>query len=298
MILPRRGVPLSYRDLVEFLSLVEPFACLATLLVIARNQQLRRFPFLAAYLGVRFSSDIILLALVYLGPRLPHALAYEMYFYTYWPSYAVETLLGFGMIQSIYKLAMDPLPGLRKLGMLMFRWAGAIAIAIAVTMAFGPHVNSQSYIMRAVSQLQQTQSVLTLCMLLFVCLAIRPMGLSYRSKIFGVSFGLGVLATTDLAGAAWLSQVKSFASVFDLVNGLAILGTLAMWTTYFAVPEPKRRMIVLPTTSPFLRWNQISLALGDEPGFVAVGSVSPDMFAPAEVEIMRRASLKMRQLAT
>jgi hypothetical protein len=35
------------------------------------------------------------------------------------------------------------------------------------------------------------------------------------------------------------------------------------------------------------------MALGDEPGYVAVGSVSPELFAPAELEVMRRASAKM-----
>ena len=69
--------------------------------------------------------------------------------------------------------------------------------------------------------------------------------------------------------------------------------TLFIWTAYLATPEPRRRMIILPTTSPFLRWNQISLALGDEPGYVALGEITPDMFAPAEVEVMRRAALKM-----
>ena len=289
---------LSNRDLVDFLCLLEPVACIVALLLIRRSSQLRHFYFLAAYLAARLISDVLLLGLFYNGKHLAHELSYKLYFYVYWSTYAVEAVLGFGIIFSIYKLAMAPLQGLSKLGMLMFRWAGGIAVAIAVTMAFGPHVNSQSFIIRAVSQLQQTQSVLTLCMLLFVCLAIRPMGLSFRSKIFGVCFGLGILATTDLVGAAWLSQVKSFASAFNFINGLAILLTLAVWMTYFVMPEPKRRMIVLPTTSPFLRWNQISMALGDEPGFVALGEVSPDMFAPAEVEVMRRASLKMRRLAT
>ena len=35
------------------------------------------------------------------------------------------------------------------------------------------------------------------------------------------------------------------------------------------------------------------MALGDEPGYVAVGAVSPEVFAPAELEVMRRASAKM-----
>jgi hypothetical protein len=82
-------------------------------------------------------------------------------------------------------------------------------------------------------------------------------------------------------------------SAYNLVNGVVICSILVTWIVYFALPEPKRRMIVLPTTSPFLRWNQISLALGDAPGFVAVGGVPPELFAPAELEVMRRASLKM-----
>jgi hypothetical protein len=82
-------------------------------------------------------------------------------------------------------------------------------------------------------------------------------------------------------------------SVFSLINGLAVGLTLLTWSAYFAFPEPKRRIIVLPTTSPFLRWNQISMALGDDPGYVAVGGIPPELFAPAELEVMRRASAKM-----
>jgi len=175
----------------------------------------------------------------------------------------------------------------------MFRWAGFISLAIAVTVALSPHVTSVKFIRAAVTQLQQTQSILTLCMLLFVCLAIRPMGLSYRSKIFGISLGLGMMATMDLVGAAWLSHYDNMYSSISVVSGSVVCLSLCIWMGYFAMPEPKRRMIILPTTSPFLRWNQISLALGDEPGFVAVGEVSPEMFAPAEVEVMRRASQKI-----
>ena len=169
---------------------------------------------------------------------------------------------------------MEPLKGLQSLGMIMFRWAGAISIAVAVTIGFGPHVTGMRFIMRVVMQMQQTQSVLTLCMLLFVCFAIHPMGLSYRSRVFGVSLGLGLMATVELVQAAWLSQSPQMMSLFSMINSVTICVALGVWATYFAVPEPKRRMIVLPTTSPFFRWNQISEVLGDEPGFVAIGAGS------------------------
>jgi len=102
-----------------------------------------------------------------------------------------------------------------------------------------------------------------------------------------------VMATTSLSVSAWVSHTKDMYSTISVINAVAICLTLGMWSAYFAFPEPKRRLIVLPTTSPFLRWNQISMALGDDPGYVAVGGIPPELFAPAELEVMRRASEKM-----
>jgi hypothetical protein len=284
--------------IIEGLGYLEVAACVLTLGMICYRKQLGQFKPLVLFLATRIVSSAICLPVQKLsGHGLSRTLAYHIYFYTYWTSYAAEAILGFCIIYCVYNLAMAPLKGLQRLGMLMFRWAGAIAVAIALTMAFGPHVTSMSFIMRAVTQLQQTQSILTLCMLLFVCLAIQPMGLTYRSKIFGICLGLGVLAATDLVYSAWIVHLKAMYQTLDLVGGISTCLMLAIWFTYFAVPEPARRMIILPTTSPFLRWNQISMALGDAPGFVALGEFTPEMFAPAEVEVMRRASMKMQRAA-
>jgi hypothetical protein len=178
--------------------------------------------------------------------------------------------------------------------MLVFKWAAGISVAVALGSAFTPGLNSTDLLVNAISQLQRTQSILTLCLLMFVCFAIRPMGLSYTSRIFGVSLGLGIMATNDLVQSAWLAfHTNVMGTTYNKINGVVICVIVAMWTAYFALPEPKRRIIVLPTTSPFLRWNQISQALGDNPGFVAIGGVPPELFAPAELEVMRRASVKM-----
>ena len=285
---------MTLHPIVDGLAGVEPLGCLGVLAVMYARKALTHYKALAMLLAARIISAYSYVLLDRLaGSHLSRMAAYKIWFSVYWTLYACDAILGLLIIYGIYNLAMAPLAGLQRLGRLMFRWAGGIAVAIAFTMAVGPNVTSLKFVVRAVTQLQQTQSVLTLCMLLFVCLAIRPMGLTYRSEIFGVSLGLGVLAATDLVQSAWNSHASNLYSSYTVINGLAICFTLLLWMAYFAIPEPKRRMIILPTTSPFLRWNQISLALGDAPGFVAVGEVSPDMFAPAEVEVMRRASLKM-----
>jgi len=219
--------------------------------------------------------------------------AYRIYFPAYWITFAIEAVLSPIIVYSLFRLAMAPLKGLQTLGMLVFRWAAGISVAVALSGAFAPNMTRSEYLMAAISQLQRTTSILTLCLLLFVCFAIRPMGLSYGSRIFGVSLGLGVLATNDLVQAAWLALNPNMHNAYQVINGAVICATVATWAAYFALPEPRRRLIVLPTTSPFLRWNQISQALGDSPGFVAVGGIPPDLFAPAELEVMRRASNKM-----
>jgi hypothetical protein len=281
-------------NLLAYFGYLEPIFCGMLIYFMVRSKVARQFGYLTALLCVRLACSVICLPLLYFCARgIEKHLAYQTYFYVYWVSYALEAILSLMVIYSIFKLAMAPLKGLQTLGMLVFRWVAAISVAVAIGVAVTPHLTGIKFMIAMITQLQQTSSILTLCLLLFVCFAIRPMGLSFRSRIFGISFGLGVLATVNLVNSAWISHYASMYSLFSLINGLAVGMTLLVWSAYFAFPEPKRRIIVLPTTSPFLRWNQISMALGDDPGFVAVGGIPPELFAPAELEVMRRASAKM-----
>lgn len=285
---------MSIEPTTRLLTFLEPSLCLFVLVVIAARKVIRDYRFLAGFLAVRCVSFLILLSL--LRPRafgFSIGEAYRAYFFIYWLTFACEAVLELGMIVSLFQLAMAPLEGLQRLGMIMFRWACVISVAVSLSFALGPHSAESIFLVRATTQMQQSESVLILCLLLFVTLAIRPMGLSYRSRIFGVTLGLGITAATDLALSSWLPKQHEMLATVSLLNGISICAAITVWGIYFAIPEPKRRLIMLPTTSPFLRWNQISMVLGDEPGFVALGQVTSDMFAPAELEIMRRASKKI-----
>ena len=272
---------------------LEVILSLSALCVLLKRKQWADYSALGSLLIVRIVSNVALTSLHAWRHILSAQAAYNLYFYIYWISFAVESILALVVVYSIFKLAMAPLKGLQALGMLVFKWAAGISIAVALGSAFTPGSKGVDLLATAISQLQRTQSILTLCLLLFVCFAVRPMGLSYTSRIFGVSLGLGIMSTNDLVQSAWYTFHSAMDSTYSVINGVVICLILAIWLTYFALPEPKRRIIVLPTTSPFLRWNQISQALGDNPGFVAVGGVPPEMFAPAELEVMRRASRKM-----
>jgi hypothetical protein len=280
---------------IKYLQYIEPILCAMLIFFLVRSKVVHQFFSLVLFLSVKLACAVTCILLLDLASQgIERHIAYATIFYVYWTSYALEAILSLIMIYSIFKLAMAPLQGLQALGMLIFRWVAAISVAVAIGVALTPHLTGIKFLVTMVTQLQQTSSILTLCLLLFVCFAIRPMGLSFRSRIFGVSLGLGLLATISLVDSAWISHSSNMlSSTLSLMNAVAVVLALLTWSAYFAFPEPKRRIIVLPTTSPFLRWNQISMALGDDPGYVAIGGIPPELFAPAELEVMRRASAKM-----
>jgi hypothetical protein len=286
---------LTTLDLTQVLEYAEPLACLVALASLLRSSAAKQFRFLVVLLATRsFALVVELLILKYGHHLFGGRLGYSIYFYFYWSAFAIESILMLAVICSMYRLAMAPLKGLQNLGMLIFSWVAGISVLLALGLSAAPHVTTTHYILNFVYQMQRTQSILILCLLVFVCFAIRPMGLSYRSRIFGVSLGLGMMATTSLIQSAWIGHTKWMYGSMTAINDMMYCLTLAVWAVYFALPEPKRRIITLPTTSPFLRWNQISEVLGDSPGHVAIAGLPPEMLAPAEIEVMRRASLKMQ----
>jgi len=286
---------MSSVEVVKLLEYSEPVLCLISVAAIVYSKTLKQYGYLAALLASKLFFFAIQWLLLTPWPGILSARTeYKYYFYAYWAGFAAESILMLVVICSMYRLAMAPLKGLHSLGMLVFKWVAGISILVALGSAFAPHITTVHYLVAFVSQMQRTQSILILCLLLFVCFAIRPMGLSYRSRIFGVSLGLGVMATTNMVQSAWIHSVSNMYGAFSIISSGAICLTLVTWTAYFALPEPKRRLITLPTTSPVQRWNQISEILGDSPGHVAIGGLPPEMLAPAEIEVMRRASMKMK----
>lgn len=265
-----------------------------------------KFTLLFALILLRALTGAIVIPLLFfrkdLGISLP--VAFGTYFYTSWVSGFLAALLLIGIIYHAYREAMRPLQGLQRIGKIIFRWVAVVSIAVSVAIAAGPHASGGPGILAKiggmVSQIQQGVFVLTLCLLLFVCFAIRPLGLTFRSRIFGVALGLGVTAASLLVQAAWIATVgaQTVYSPIYLVSTVGSLASVCIWGTYFLLPEPESKMILLPTTSPFFTWNRISEALGDAPGYVAVAGFKPNMLAAAELKVLTSASHKADRLAS
>src|SRR5665213_1219471 len=211
---------------------------------------------LTAFIACRATYGVITIPVLFFRSEIgiSKLAAYNIVFYAYWPSCIFQAVLMVLLVYGIYNMALAPFGPLKKLGIIIFRWIAAISIAVSLGVALGPHMLGHVQLANLVGQMQQTASVLTLCLLLFVCFALKPLGLTYGSRAFGVSLGLGILATTQLLQSAWLptSQAASVSSTIYFYSGLGACGALLVWAGYFAFPEPERSMVLLPTTSPYL----------------------------------------------
>ena len=272
---------------------------LATLALLFYRKAVRTFPAFAALLAVNVvNQSICAIALFYRVPlHIPHLVAYHLYYWEEWAADIFSLTLTILIIYAIFSEAMRPFPGIQRLGGIIFRWVGAASLLVALALATGPQVFSRSVsafavVQELISRLLQGVNVLILCLLIFVCFALRPLGLTFRSRVFGMTLGLALVSTVQLVQVAWtaISDVKSLYSPVFTFGAAGGCVALSVWFAYFAMPQPERRMILLPTTSPFFLWNRISEILGDAPGNVAVAGFTPDMLAPGEIQMLTAAT--------
>jgi hypothetical protein len=211
---------------------------------------------LGAFLVVRASSDVILMTLRTFAAHLGRATAYRLYFYVYWPGFALEAVLAIVILYGVIQVTLAPLKGLQLLGGWVFNVVAMVSVVVSMWQAFSSptRLTGPAVLMTTVSQIQRTQSVLMLCMLLFLTFAMYRMGLSYRSKVFGVALGLGIMAANGLVQTALLAFHPNFSLGYAIFNGVLFCGILSLWMAYFAVPEPERQE--LPADSPLRRWDK------------------------------------------
>jgi len=138
---------------------------------------------------------------------------------------------------------------LQTIGLRIFGWVASIVVLSAMTSAFRPNLSDTQFMVSFTAQLLRSQSMVSVMFLAFLCFAIRPMGLWFRSRIFGVSLGLGLSAITDLVEPALLASSWQLHTYYNLINGLVRCVTVTIWLIYFALPEPPRRNLDMPPGS-------------------------------------------------
>ncbi len=268
-----------------------------TLVLLIRAKEFRTYwPMLAVSMW-QVIPFFTLLYLQHLGrSRISSQKAYFIYFHTFWTAFALQAVCQIFLTYTIFDGAMRPLKGLHKLGRIVYFWAACISVFFAANIVISPDLGRSLLLQALVGQFQRASGIITVSLVVFVCAAIRPMGLSARSRVFGTGVGLLIIALTNTLQANFFFEHRTLYGPYARIEIIMSCVSQMIWIYYFAVPEPKRKFVLLPTTSPFHHWNRVSELLGHEPGYVAIGGVPPESFAMAEIDIFKRASAKMKVL--
>ncbi len=230
------------------------------------------------------------LVLLWLREGLPFQArtAYIVYFYVYWFTFACAAVASVLLTYTIFEDTLRPLKGLQNLGRIMYRWVLGISCAVMFSAAFGAANSTLQPTVRVVSELMRLSGIVVLCLLIFVGFTIRPLGLSLRSRTFGVSVGMAIIVSANILLTGGFVLSKAMKNTYNLLLTGAGIAAQLIWIWYFAVQEPQRRFVLLSTTSPFHQWNLAAERMGYDPGYVAIGGVPPSSLAEAERHIFER----------
>ena len=268
-------------DLVGIFFKIEPMLLVLAIILFFKSGSARRMPALATYLVFRLVSLVYFEVVYNFGGGIQDttSVRYYAYFYGYWINYVAITVFIFFVVQEVFKRVMEPVPGLRRLGLMAFRWVSVVSIvvavgAVALPNALAAHTDTAGKLGPVCVQMMRCVSVMELCLLAFLALSIHSLGRSFRSQLFGVGLGFGVTAATDLIFSAIPSSCPGLTSIQNFSQQTIALVVLVTWSVYFAMPEPavERNMIVLPPSSMLARWNALAKGLGQMPEPVMAGA--------------------------
>ena len=283
-------------EALSILYAAEPLLMVVAMVALLRSREHRRFPALFAYVTVRLTSSVILQFLMHAHRfiTVSEKAVYSCYFYTYWCSYVAGAIVVFLVIQELFQSSMDPFPGLKWLGTISFRWVACISFVATSAALLTPGGKGNKFVLSLLGQAMRCESVFILSLLLFLMLAAGKLGLSYRSRVFGISFGFGIMAGSDLVvSAAFLHFGENMlTSTVSVVTTSASLVTLAVWSAYFLLPEPARRATALNASSPLARWNEIATTFGHSTPPVPVAVPASDFFLQDVEKVVDRILIK------
>ena len=238
----------------------------------------KRFPAMSTYLGIRVFSMPILFGAFYMQSRPGQAdNFFPVYFYAFWAVYIASAVLLLLVSIEVFQSALSALPGLMKIGIVIFRWAIIVSLVLTFSSISFVHHGIAAVPDIAVG-LMRSVSVLDLCLLAFLCLSMNALHLSIRDMSFGIALGFGVMAANDFAFAALAPRTQSLTATLQFGYEAMTLVSLVVWIAYCSFPEAVRKPLTMPANSTIYRWNEIASALGHTGTQIAVQQPANSFF--------------------
>jgi hypothetical protein len=214
---------------------IAPHALLAVLSVVMFVRRLHKnFPVFFLYTLYETIEFLLLFAIAGIAPT--HKVLYRDVFTA---TLAGSIALRFGIIQEIFNHVFHDYSRLETLGMASMRWLTGFLAAVAILSAFYSSGAVPDSLLAGLALLSRSVAIIQAGLLLFLFLFSRMFGLSWRSYTFGIAFGFGIFASTELAvSALHLTDLTEHAKdLLDLLPTGSYHVSVVVWLGYLLAAE-------------------------------------------------------------
>ena len=133
----------------------------------------------------------------------------------------VSIAFRFAVVHEIFRHVFRTYPSLDEFGGLLFRWATAVLMVMAVALVAYTAGDNLDRVNVAIGVVDRAVSIVQCGLLVLLLLLSRFFGCSWRNYVFGIALGLGFFASVQLGTSAIQAQIGVAAAV-DLFNYISM----------------------------------------------------------------------------
>ena len=187
-----------------------------------------------------------------------HYYSYPVYFYVYWVSNGISSILALLVLQELFKKLVRPCEPLQKRALLIFRASVVIVCLIALYLVRLQHLQlNDDRLLEALVAMQQAVGMVVFGLVVFLGLFRHVLGLGWRNTEVGIALGFSIYAAATMTSAITYEHLGHYGRwVVTFVMQTSYLLAIVVWTYYFVVFKSSIDKDELPRAEQLQAWNR------------------------------------------
>lgn len=220
-------------------------------IMIARGLQ-REFPVFLTYLAVDCAQNGALFIADHAS-----SVSGDAYWWMMWAATVSVTILRFAVIYEILRYALGCYQGLERVARMLLRWTAVAMLLFGVVVAARTPPNINPPLMSGIRVVSCVVDLIQAGMVVTFFLFAGYFGITMRSFVFGVTLGLGLMASVSLAALAvhMTFAANTYQTLVDLVLMATYHICVLVWLFYALAPATQRRQVSVLPENNLQRWN-------------------------------------------
>jgi hypothetical protein len=234
-----------HKALLLFLWITPHLLLVVVAAVVCKRRLYREFPYFFAYVLCRIAVFILLFTLYAV-----YGVTGRQYAYAFSTTLLLIIALGFGVIDEVSKDLFSKSPFLKVAARRLLRCVTGLLLVMGVVLAVYAPGNNGVQWHAGISVINRGAAMVQCGLVLALLLLSRFLGLTWRRITFGITLGLGILASVDVAASALRAEFTSNTAreLLNLLTTSTYLVCVSIWTGHLLAPELEPA--ASPTISP------------------------------------------------